>query len=59
MVLMNQFAGQQSRDKHKEQTHGHRERRGRAGQMDGGSNKETYQMDGGSNKETYALPYVT
>ena len=45
---MNQFAGQQSRDKHKEQTHGHRERRGRAGQM-----------DGGSNKETYALPYVT
>ena len=48
MVLMNQFAGQQSRDKHKEQTHGHREWRGRVGQM-----------DGEGNKETYALPYVT
>ena len=41
MVLMNQFGGQQSRGKHKEQTRGHREWRGREGRMNGESSGET------------------
>ena len=45
MVLMNLFAGQQWRCRHREQTYGHS--RGRRGW--------TY---GESNMETYTLPYV-
>ena len=40
MVLRNLFAGQQWRNRHREQTYGHRERGGK-GEMDGKSNMET------------------
>ena len=41
MVLRNLFAGQQWRNRHREQTYGHRERVGE-GEMNGESNMETY-----------------
>ena len=41
MVLKNLFTGQQWRNRNKEQTDGHGER-GRAGEMYGKSNMETY-----------------
>ena len=41
MVLKNLFAGQQWRNKHREQTYGHGERGGE-GEMYGESNMETY-----------------
>ena len=41
MVPKNLFAGQQWRDRHREQTYGHGERGGK-GEMYGGSNMETY-----------------
>ena len=41
MVLMNLFAGQQRRSRHREQTYGHR-KRGGEGEMYGESNMETY-----------------
>ena len=41
MVLMNLFAGQQWRKKHREQTYGHGERGGE-GEMYGKRNMETY-----------------
>ena len=41
MVLMNLFARQQWRNRHREQTYGHGER-GREGEMYGESNMETY-----------------
>ena len=41
MVLKNSFAGQQWRNRHRQQTYGHRERGGE-GEMYGNSNKETY-----------------
>ena len=41
MVLRNLFAGQQWRNRHKEQTYGHGERVGE-GEMNGESNMETY-----------------
>ena len=41
MALMNLFAGQQWRNKHREQTYRHRERGGE-GEMYGESNTETY-----------------
>ena len=41
MVLKNLFIGQQWRNRHREQTYGHREREGE-GEMDGESNMETY-----------------
>ena len=41
MVLMNLFAGQQWRNRHREQTYGHGERGGE-GEMYGESNMETY-----------------
>ena len=41
MVLKNLFAGQQWRNRHREQTHGHGERGGE-GEMRGESNMETY-----------------
>ena len=41
MVLKNLFAGQQWKNRHREQTYGHRERRGE-GEMHGESNVETY-----------------
>ena len=41
MVLKNLFAGQQWRNRHREQTYGHGERGGE-GEMYGESNKETY-----------------
>ena len=41
MVLKNLFAGQQWRNKHREQTYGHGERGGE-GEMYGDSNTETY-----------------
>ena len=41
MVLMNLFAGQQWRNRHREQTYGHRERGGE-GEMYEKSNMETY-----------------
>ena len=47
MVLMNSFAGQQGRHRHREQTHGHRG--GQEG--DGRINRE-------SSMATYILPYV-
>ena len=40
MVLRNLFTGQQWRNRHREQTYGHRERRGE-GEMYGESNMET------------------
>ena len=41
MVLKNLFTGQQRRNRHREQTYGHRERGGE-GEMYGESNMETY-----------------
>ena len=41
MVLKNFLTGQQWRNRHREQTYGHRERGGE-GEMHGGSNRETY-----------------
>ena len=41
MVLKNLFTGQQSRNRHREQTYGHGERGGE-GEMYGKSNMETY-----------------
>ena len=41
MVLKNLFTGQQWRNRHREQTYGHVERRGE-GEMYGKSNMETY-----------------
>ena len=41
MVLMNLFARQQWRNRHREQTYGHGER-GREGEMYGESDMETY-----------------
>ena len=41
MALKNLFAGQQWRNRHREQTYGHGERGGE-GEMDGESNMETY-----------------
>ena len=41
MVLKNLFTGQQWRNRHREQTYGHRERGGE-GKMYGNSNMETY-----------------
>ena len=41
MILMNLFAGQQWRNRHREQTYGHGERGGE-GEMYGESNMETY-----------------
>ena len=41
MVLKNLFAGQQWRNRHREQTYGHGERGGE-GEMHGKSNMETY-----------------
>ena len=41
MVLKNLFAGQQWRNRHREQTYGHG-KRGREGEMYGNSNMETY-----------------
>ena len=41
MVLMNLFSRQQWRNRHREQTYGHRERGGE-GEMNGESNMETY-----------------
>ena len=41
MVLKNSFKGQQWRNRHREQTYGHRERGGE-GEMYGESNMETY-----------------
>ena len=41
MVLKNVFAGQQWRNRHREQTYGHGERGG-GGEMHGESNVETY-----------------
>ena len=41
MVLKNLFAGQQWRNRHREQTHGHGEKAGE-GEMYGKSNMETY-----------------
>ena len=41
MVLMNLFSRQQWRNRHREQTYGHRERGGK-GEMYGKSNLETY-----------------
>ena len=41
MVLMNLFSRQQWRNRHREQTYGHRERGGEA-EMYGESNMETY-----------------
>ena len=41
MVLKNLFTGQQWRNRHKEQTYGHRERGGE-GEIYGKSNMETY-----------------
>ena len=41
MVLKNLFAGQQWRNRHREETYGHGERRGE-GEMYGKSNMETY-----------------
>ena len=41
MVLKNLFAGQHWRNRHREQTYEHRERRGE-GEMYGESNMETY-----------------
>ena len=41
MVLKNLFAGQQQRNRHREQTYGHGERGGEA-EMYGESNMETY-----------------
>ena len=41
MVLMNLFAGQQWRHRHREQTYGHRER-GEESEQNGESNMETY-----------------
>ena len=41
MVLKNLFSGQQWRNRHREQTYGHRER-GEEGEMYGKSNTETY-----------------
>ena len=41
MVLRNLFAGQQWRNRHREQTYGHGERVGE-GEMNGESNMETY-----------------
>ena len=41
MVLKNSFAGQQWRNRHREQTYGHGEREGE-GEMYGKSNMETY-----------------
>ena len=41
MVLKNLFAGQQWRNRHREQTYGHGEREGE-GEMYGESNMETY-----------------
>ena len=41
MVLMNLFSGQQWRNRHREQTYGHGERRGE-GEMYGERNMETY-----------------
>ena len=40
MVLKNLFAGQQWRNRHREQTYGHGEKG--EGEMDGESNMETY-----------------
>ena len=41
MVLKNSFAGQQWRNRHREQTYGHEEREGE-GEMYAESNMETY-----------------
>ena len=41
VVLKNLFAGQQWRNRHREQTYGHGERR-EEGEMNGESNMETY-----------------
>ena len=46
MVLMNLFAGQQWRCRHREQTCGHRRWEGEGG------------MNGETNMETYTLPYI-
>ena len=42
MVLMNLFAGQQRRSRHREQTYGHRGGEEREGKMCGETNMETY-----------------
>ena len=47
MVLINLFAGQQWRYRHRERTYGHRE----AYEGEGGMNRE-------SSMETYTLPYM-
>ena len=42
MILMNLFAGQQWRNRHREQTYGHRRGEEGEGEMYGESNMETY-----------------